>query len=101
MDRRQALLGMAEKLPKDTQESLTPFMSDKPGGAGFQQLRLSVSHGSVQVKPWRMPRAQQEQRAESREAKPGRQTDRPDANPVKQEAKQKRRRRLKYPRGGR
>jgi phosphoribosyl-ATP pyrophosphohydrolase len=28
MDRRQALLGMAEKLPKDSEESLPPLMSE-------------------------------------------------------------------------
>ncbi|MGA7263254.1 MAG: phosphoribosyl-ATP diphosphatase [Stellaceae bacterium] len=28
MDRRQALLGMAEKLPKDSDESLPPLMSE-------------------------------------------------------------------------
>ena len=28
MDRRQALLGMAEKLPKDSEESLTPFAGE-------------------------------------------------------------------------
>ncbi|MGC1890852.1 MAG: phosphoribosyl-ATP diphosphatase [Stellaceae bacterium] len=28
MDRRQALLGIAEKLPKDTEESLTPLAEE-------------------------------------------------------------------------
>ena len=28
MDRRQALLGMAEKLPKDSEESLPPLISE-------------------------------------------------------------------------